>query len=48
MSVDAIEGVEYDRIVQNGPKKVILYFIYAIYNLFKQFILHSCCLLCTL
>lgn len=24
MSVDTLEGVDYDRIVQNGPKKVII------------------------
>lgn len=28
MSLDAIEGIEYDQIVQNGPKKVNLKIIY--------------------
>lgn len=33
MSVDAVDGAEYEQIVQNGPKKVIIQKLYIIYVL---------------
>lgn len=42
MSVDAIEGVEYDKIVQNGPKKVILISDSCIIAFWSLFSLEIC------